>query len=212
MKLQENVTESDLSAYLDLNEAKDELEMINSTRKNDLMNTKNLDAINDLDILSECFEIDLTKGAQATPKPTLTKYEQIYKNVKVNEALPDIYKSVFHDDDFHLNESGLNEMDQLTANMNKSMELCHIVVSGGYLDRLNELIVRMLDSGVISSQVEINGEKGKSSFIFQMRKLRLGIKLANLVLTKIDSESSKSLILQGNNYKRTDTSFNKKLA
>jgi len=93
VKLQENIVEADLSAYLSLDETRDELDTLNSTTSSVADSEQ---AWNDLESIGELFDVDLTKKPRVIQNPILTKYEQMFGGEEIGlvpVSVPEILES-----------------------------------------------------------------------------------------------------------------------
>ncbi len=194
-KLQENIAEADLSAYLTLDETADELNTINSTTKS-VTNSQNVS--DELEIIDELLNIDLTKKPRVIQNPILTKYEQMFcekENDSVMTPVPEIlesWKKILETEQKELNEEVLDVIEDLNNSLNRSITLCRIVATTkNYLDTFNSLTIQMLEFQVYTNDVDPKG------FINKMRQLKLALKMANLTLNKFDSSTAENLIGKG---------------
>jgi len=199
VKLQENIVEADLSAYLSLDETRDELDTLNSTTSSVADSEQ---AWNDLESIGELFDVDLTKKPRVIQNPILTKYEQMFGGEEIGlvpVSVPEIlesFKKILETEQKKWNEECLSEIEEFNNALNRSIDLCRsLTITGTYLDRFNTLIIEMLESKPDSKDIETSNE-----FIYQVRRLKLALKMANLILAKLDTVAAENLISKGQYY------------
>lgn len=187
VKLLETPAEASLEQFLELDEAKDEQEIINSFKDS----LGQLDPVGD----DELCELQLKSVDVFIPNPILTKYEQLSGLIKKRQNLSEVgeeYGGLFQAS-FELTEESLSRLESLHMHLNRSMRL-FASFDTIKVNALNELIVsQMLDTNEVS---ELTRSDPKV-LLFRVRCLKLGFKLTNLILTKLDRSSQEDLISKG---------------
>jgi len=207
-----NMIETNLAFYLELNENKDEEEIVFTTKTTLSSETKKTNNSLLDDFLNEqTNQFDISKVCLKSIKnPILTKYEQdIKENSKYNlnksekkifnnyNNQNEMFKNIFDESNVldELDEKHLNLIEKLMLNLTKSTNLFFHLFGTDYkrLNNMNKLIIRLLLVDDNENQSEKKSPR-KHEWSFKVKQLKLGLRLANLLLTRYDKQTIEYLL------------------
>lgn len=192
-KFQETNIESNFQCYLTLDETRDENEAINSST-NDFLVPKDLEHLDESKLFTQLTQIEL-KTPKSLPNPILTKYEQIKNDLSIsaNEKATN-YEEILGKD-AELTENALTRIEKMCDELNESYEIFHRIVTAGNLERLCDRIISLLDSELLEKELGL-----KKAWLLRIRKVKSGLRLSTLVLTRFSNEGAKLIIQKGKNF------------
>ncbi len=219
------VVETNLKYYLDLDENKDELDIVSSTKTALLNSIESFNPTNNTTTLLDDFldeqvsKFDFVYNLRSIKNPIQTKYEHEMKqnstfemNKNENKLFNfytqnDAFKTLFDEngtdgneqetaESVSLDEKAFNLIEKLSISLNKSMGLFfHLFASNSFrLNKLSKLIIQLILSENTQNEKKEDAINQENEWSLKIKKIKLGLRLANLILVRYNKTIASSLI------------------